>query len=177
MMVHDKKRTNLIKATERVLKTLQNGEPYTLNKLSEKTKLNFRTIKKSLAILELYQKLLENKRLDVSYLNKMASIQMKERVGMTSLPEKVQHLILKTSHYPTTSREEEILAFLYLHNAVDERSAITMSEDAKLRELVEAEHIIEKKGKFYLSKMGGMVAKGAMKLYPELKKLRQIITI
>ncbi|MGI0074681.1 MAG: hypothetical protein ACREA5_01925 [Nitrosotalea sp.] len=174
-MKHKRKRTDIMNATVKILEELKNGQPYTLNKLSEKTKLNFRTVKKSLALLELYQKELENKRLDVSYLDKMASIRIKEKIGMTSLPEKIQNLILKTAHYPIPNRDEEILTFLYLHKAIDEQSAIKMSEHNKLRELVEAEHVVEKKGRFYLSKMGKTIVKGAMKLYPELGKMHQLI--
>ena len=41
-------RTDLSKATLQIMKTIQNGEIYTLNKISEKTELNFRTVQKAL---------------------------------------------------------------------------------------------------------------------------------
>lgn len=165
-------RTDLSTATGVVLKTLESGEPFTLNKLSNETSLNFRTVKKVLDLLEKYQTILLEKKIDVSNLNKLTIIQMRERSGMLSLPEKVRHLIIKASYYPTVSREEEILTYLLVHNATELDSRIKIDRDRTLEKLIKAGHIEEKNGRFYLTNMGKIVANGALTLYPELKSTR-----
>lgn len=162
-------RTDLSTATGVVLKTLGSGEPFTLNKLSNETSLNFRTVKKVLDLLEKYQAILLEKKIDVSNLDNLTIVQMRERSGMLSLPEKVRHLIIKASYYPTVSREEEILTYLLAHDATDATSRIKIDKDQILMKLVRAGHVGEKNGKFYLTNMGKIVANGALMLYPELK--------
>ncbi|MGH9876640.1 MAG: hypothetical protein ACRD5H_03305 [Nitrososphaerales archaeon] len=71
------------------------------------------------------------------------------------------------------SKEEEVLAYLLLHNAVDPRSAIPMQKNNILEKLVKAEHIEEKRGRYHLTSVGKMVAQGALKLYPELKTVAE----
>ena len=88
---------------------------------------------------------------------------------MLSLPEKVRHLIIKASYYPTVSREEEILTYLLARDATDTTSRIKMDKDQILVKLIKAGHVDEKNGKFYLTNMGKIVANGALMLYPELK--------
>lgn len=169
-MKRKQRRTDLSTATEVVLKTLESGEPFTLNKLSNETALNFRTVKKVLELLEKYQTVLLEKKLDISNLDNLTIIQMRERSGLLSLPEKVRHLIIKASYYPTISREEEILTYLLSHNAIDVNSKIKLDRDQTVTKLIKAGHIEEKNGRFYLTNMGKMVANGAILLYPELKK-------
>ncbi len=162
-------RTDLSTATGVVLKTLESGEPFTLNKLSNETALNFRTVKKVLDLLEKYQAILLEKKIDISNLDNLTIVQMRERSGLLSLPEKVRHLIIKASYYPTVSREEEILTYLLAHDATDVTSRIKMDKDKILVKLVKAGHVGEKNSKFYLTNMGKIVANGALMLYPELK--------
>lgn len=162
-------RTDLSTATGMVLKTLESGEPFTLNKLSNETSLNFRTVKKVLNILEKYQAILLEKKIDVSTLDNLTIIQMRDRSGLLSLPEKVRHLIIKASYYPTVSREEEILTYLLAHDATKIDSRIKIDKDQTLVKLIKAGHVEEKNGKFYLTNMGKLVANGALILYPELK--------
>lgn len=168
-----RERRDILTATTMVLETLKSGEPFTLNKLATETGLNFRTVKKSLELLERVGSLLIEKKIDVSRSDKLTLIQMKERIGLASLPEHLQHLIIKTAYYPTVSREEEILAYLLLHNAIDARSAISMRKDSTLERLIEAEHVEEKRGRYYLTSVGKMVTQGALKLYPELKTVTE----
>ena len=172
-MVRGRNRKDIVTATTMVLETLKSGEPFTLNKLTARTGLNFRTVKKVLELLERSQSALLEKKIDVLHADKLTVIQMKEKTGLASLPEHVQHLIIKTAYYPTVSREEEILSYLLLQNAVDARSRLVMQKDVTLEELVEAGHIEEKDGRYYLTSVGKMVAEGALKLYPELKTVRE----
>jgi transcription initiation factor IIE alpha subunit len=162
-------RTDLSTATGVVLKTLESGETFTLNKLSNETSLNFRTVKKVLDLLEKCQAILLEKKIDISNLDNLTIIQMRERSGMSSLPEKVRRLVIKASYYPTVSREEEILTYLLAHNATETNSRIRIDKDQTLTKLLKAGHVEEKSGKFYLTNMGKIVANGALTLYPELK--------
>lgn len=165
-------RTDFSTAIQKVLSTLESGEPYTLNKLAQDTKLNFRTVKKAIELLQESQKLLHDKVLETSSMDNLTLIRIKDKGGLALYPENVQRLILRTSYYPTASREEQVLTYLLLNNATNERSAIEMPEDKVVIELIEAEHIAKsEEGKYYLTSVGQMIAKGALKLYPELKDI------
>ena len=59
---------------------------------------------------------------------------------------------------------------------------INILEDNTLKELVEAEHVGKINGKYYLTEDGRYIAKGALKLYPELEKIsleipKQIVSV
>jgi len=161
-------RTDFASATLQVMRTIQNGEEYTLNKISEKTELNFRTVKKVLELLEECQKQLESKKINITHLEHATRIQMKTKHGLTSMPNHIQKMLIRTSYYPTPDRNEELLVYLLQHGAVKHTSAITITPSKILDELVTAEHLIKKGKKYYLSDMGAITAKGAMSLYPEL---------
>jgi len=165
-----KTRTDFATALEMILDILKTGEPYSMSKLAKEANLNFRTVKKILHVLEFSQSSFSGKHLDVSNLDNLTVVKMKEKTGMTLFPEHIQNLIIKTSHYPTVSREEEILTYILLKNAVNPDSAIDLLEDHILKELVEAEHVGKISGKYYLTEDGRYIAKGALKLYPELKE-------
>ena len=161
-------RTDLSKATLQIMKTIQNGESYTLNKISKKTELNFRTVQKALALIEACQKQLESKKINIIHMDHATHIQMKTKSGITSMPLNIQKMLLRTSYYPTPDRNEEVLVYLLQNNAIKNTSAIPMGSSTILDELVTAEHIIKKGRKYHLSEMGVITAKGAVSLYPEL---------
>lgn len=161
-------RTDLATATLQVMETIQDGNEYTLNMISEKTSLNFRTVQKSLRLIEEFQKGFELKKLNIVHLKNATRIQMTPKSGLTSMPINVQKMLIRTSYYPTPSREEEVLVYLSQKGAIDVKSGIGMESSKILEELVNAEHIIKKGKKFYLSDMGVITAKGAVSLYPEL---------
>lgn len=94
-------RTDLSKATLQIMKTIQNGEIYTLNKISEKTELNFRTVQKALALIEACQKQLESKKINITHTDHATHIQMKAKSGITSMPLNIQKMLMRTSYYPT----------------------------------------------------------------------------
>ena len=177
-----KTRTDFVTAYQKVLGILKSGEPYTLNKLSNEASLNFRTVKKILYVLESSQSSFSGKYLDVSNLKNLTVIKMKEKTGLTLFPEHIQSLIIKTSHYPTVSREEEVLVHLLLKNATNRNSTIDLLEDQTLKDLVEAEHVEKTNGQYFLTEDGKYIAKGALKLYPELEKIsleipKQIVNV
>lgn len=161
-------RTDFASATLQIMKAIQNGDEYTLNKLSDKTELNFRTVQKVLKLLEECQKQLESKKINITHLENSTRIQMKSKNGITSMPMNIQKMLIRTSYYPTPDRNEELLVYLLQHDATEYASAIHMDHSKILDELVMAEHIIKKGKKYYLSDMGTITAKGAISLYPEL---------
>lgn len=168
-----KTRTDFSSAVTKTLEILRDGEMYTQNKLAQKTDLNSRTIQKVLILLDDVQSALREKEIGITVMENAKVIRMSERSGLASFPEKVQSLILKTIYHPTTSREEEILTHLLLTNALDEKSAITIPKDKILKELIEAEFVSKTtNNRFYLTSDGKTIAKGALKLYPELREIK-----
>lgn len=161
-------RTDLTSATLQIIKTLQNGESYTLNKISRETELNFRTVQKAFKLIEACQEQLESKKINIIHRNHAVCIQMKSKNGTTSMPTDIQKMLVRTYYYPTPDRNEELLVYLLQNNATKSASAIPMNSSKLLDELVVAEHIIKKGKKYYLSEMGTITAKGAASLYPEL---------
>ena len=161
-------RTDLTSATLQIMKTIANGKPYTINKLSEKTELNFRTVQKALALIEACQRQLESKKINITHLEHATHIQMKTKNGITSMPIHIQKMLMRTTYYPTPDRNEEVLVYLLQNHAITSSSAIHMNSNAILDELVSAEHVIRKGEKYYLSEIGIITAKGAISLYPEL---------
>ena len=168
-----KTRTDFPSAVTKTLEVLKDGEAYTQNKLAQKTDLNARTIQKILILLNEVQTTLRERKIDIAEMDNSKIIRMREPSGLASFPEKIQSLILKTLYYPTTSREEEVLTHLLLTNALDEKSSITIPKDKILNQLIVSEFIAKtSNGRFYLTTDGKMVAKGALKLYPELKEMK-----
>jgi hypothetical protein len=164
-------RTDFSTAVTKALKILKSGESFTQNKLAQKTALNARTIQKVLLLLDEVQSVLKEREIDVSDLDNVKIIRMKERTGLASLPEGIQKIIIKTLYYPTASRDEEVLTHLLIRHAIDDKSSVSIPEDKILHGLQEAGYVSKKDGKFYLTDDGVVVAKGAMELYPELKEL------
>jgi hypothetical protein len=168
-------RTDFATAVGKTLETLQSGESFTQNKLAQKTKLNFRTLQKVLAHLGEVQSILHENMIDISNLDNVKIVRMKERVGLTSFPESMQKTIIKTLYYPTSSREEEILVHLLIRRAISKNSAIGIHEDAILKELLNMKYVTKtKSSSYYLTSDGIMLAKGALKLYPELKEIKKL---
>lgn len=166
-------RTDFSTAIQRVLHTLKNGDPYTLNKLSQEAKLNFRTVKKIIDFLQKNQISTLDKTLEVSSTDNLTFIRLKEKSGLALYPEHIQQLIIRTTYYPTTTREEEVLAYLFLHEATNGKSAVNISKDKIVEELIKAEHLAKTNdGRYYLTEDGIMIARGAIKLYPELDNIK-----
>jgi hypothetical protein len=167
-----KHRTDFPTALTRILRVLGTGNPYTLNKLAEEARLNFRTVKKSIDFLSTNQTSFLDKGLDISSLNNVTVVRLKEKASLSLYPANIQQLIIRTVYYPTMSREEEILAHLFMKGAIDNNSAMAITQDKVLRELIDAEHVaVTYDGLCYLTEDGKMIAEGALKLYPELERL------
>ncbi|MCD6537138.1 hypothetical protein J7L18_00790 [Candidatus Bathyarchaeota archaeon] len=166
------KRTSFPDAVMSILKALKKGDWYSISRLSRETKLNRRTVEKALALLVEVQKELLEKQLDIVDLQKTKMVQLKNRLGLLSLPENVQKLIIRTAYFPAPSREEEVLVYLYLKKALSPETAIKMEKSAVVEKLLKQGQLLEKDdGLIYLSDEGEIVAKGALKIYPELENV------
>ena len=161
-------RTDLTNAVLQIIKTTQDGKSYTLNKISEETKLNFRTVQKALRLIEACQTQLESKKINITRSKHAIHIQTKPKIGISSMPIDVQKMLIRTSYYPTPDRSEEVLVYLLQNGATKNTSAIKMNPSIVLDELITSEHVIRKGRNYYLTDMGTLTAKGAMSLYPEL---------
>lgn len=75
--------------------------------------------------------------------------------------------------WPEMNEDDIVLLALLDSKAIDAKSAITMPDSKALRDLVEAEHIVNIDGKYHLSKDAQMIAKSVACVYPEEIKYRQ----
>ena len=174
-------RTSCPDAVRIVLDKLVHAQvPYSISHLSRETGLNRRTVMKTLDILMETQKSLKEKNLDMTKIGKTTVIQLSERGGLLKLPEDLQNLIIRTAYYPTPSREEEILVYLYREKAFFPENAIELDQSLLVKKLVEQGQLIEITKEdarahtrtYYLSDEGQIVSRGALKLYPELESAK-----
>lgn len=89
-------------------------------------------------------------------------------IKITSLPENMQKMVIKAI-YPSVTDEEKVLVALLKRGAVSEKTATVLPEEPALARLVDAEHVGKTAAsRYYLTRDGALIAKGALSLYPEL---------
>lgn len=163
-------RTTLTEACRIILQCLKEaGKPVTMSDLVRMTELNRKTVDKCAEFLQNIQKELERNKIVLNEMNHLKLIKLEPRVGMLSLPEKTQKLIIRTLYYPEPSEEVYLLAHLYLRKALDPKRAIRMPKTKPMQKLIKQGQILESRKRIYLSSEGMKVAKGALAIYPELK--------
>lgn len=166
-------RTTLTEACRIILQSLKEaGKPVTMSDLVRITELNRKTVDKCAEFLFNIQKELERNKIVLNEMNHLKLIKLEPRVGMLSLPEKTQKLIIRTLYYPEPSEEVYLLAHLYLRKGLDPERAIRMPKIKPMQKLIKQGQILESKKGIYLSPEGVKVAKGALTIYPELKDAR-----
>jgi len=164
-------RTTLTDACRRILQCLKEaGKPVTVSELVRMTELNRKTVDKCAEFLQAIQKELERNKIVLNKMDHLKLIKLEPRVGMLSLPEKTQRLIIRTLYYPEPSEEVYLLVNLYLRKALDMGHAGSMPKTKFLQKLIRQGQILESRKGIYLSPEGIKVAKGALAIYPELKK-------
>lgn len=167
----ERSRTDFPSAVQEVLKVLSDGRPYTIARLAQEANLNFRTVKKAIELIEKTQATLQSKRVEVSATSDNHTvIRITEKAGFASLPENIQNMVLK-SLYPSITEEDKVLVGLLKRGAVSEKTAVEMESSTALERLLEAEHVLSSGTRFYLSKDAQMIAKSALRFYPELKDI------
>jgi len=163
-------RTPIITACGIILRTLKKeGKPVTISELVRMTELNRKTVDKCTEFLQFIQKELERNKIVLNEMNHLKLMKLEPRVGMLSLPEKTQRLIIRTLYYPEPSEEAYLLAHLYLRKAVDPEHAIRMPKTKPMRKLIKQGQILESRKGIYLLSEGITAAKGSLIIYPELK--------
>ncbi len=170
------KRTSFPEAVKTIIETLEKGDSFSVSRLSQATNLNRRTVQKAVDFLKEIQHAFLEMRLDVTELQGAKVIQIKKSVGMLSLPEHIQHLIIRMAYFPTPSREEEILVHAFTKKALSAETAIRVSRSQLVDKLLKQGQLEETensraRASIYLSDEGQIVAKGALKLYPELQEI------
>ncbi len=164
-------RTPLTEACRIILRCLREaGKPVTVSELVRMTELNRKTIDKCTEFLQLIQKELERNKIVLNEINHLKLMKLEPRVGILSLPEKTQRLIIRTLYYPQPSEEVYLLVHLYLRKVLDLQHAISMPKTKPMRKLIKQGQILESRDSIYLSSEGITIAKGTLTMYPELKK-------
>lgn len=175
MQTPETQRTSFPAAVRGILNTLEKkGEGISVASLAREADLNRRTVEKALSLLEEVQKAFLEKKLDITTLERTKIVRFRN-TGLLGLPENIQKLIIRTAYFPVPSREEEILVFMHLRNSTSPESAVRIDRSQLLAKLLKQGQVLESTdGRVYLSDEGQTVAKGALKLYPELQDAVQL---
>lgn len=101
-------------------------------------------------------------------------IQLERRFGLLSYPDELQKFIIKAKYFPMLSEETYIMLNLYLRDAISREKAIPLKgRENGIKKLIEQEKINRKDVKnYYLSDEGIIIAKGALRIYPDLEQQR-----
>ena len=166
-------RTSFPEAVKIILETLKKEKSLSVNALSKETKLNRRTIEKSLKLLLEIQPYFQEIKIGIVESDWRKLVEVKERTGLLGLPENVQRLIIRTIYYPNPSEEEIVLIHLLLNEALSPAKALSISKSRASQKLVKQGQISETNGKLYLSDEGKIVAQGALQIYPELSEINK----
>ena len=164
----ERERISFPEAIIRILDTLGKGGSFSITSLAEEAKINRRTVEKAIPVLEHFQKCCSDKRIEIGRVNRMRTVRLTEKTGFLELPESLQKLIIRTAYYPTPSREEEILIYVYSQNATTPEKAITLEKTEMVKKLLKQGQLLEAEKGICLSDEGQIVVQGALKLYPEL---------
>lgn len=166
-------RTSFPEAVKIILETLKKEKSLSVNALSRETKLNRRTVEKSLKLLLEIQPYFQEIKLGSVESDWRKLVDVKDRTGLLGLPENVQRLIIRTIYYPNPTEEEIVLIHLLLNEAFSSAKALSLSPSRATQKLVEQGQISEANGRLHLSDEGKIVAQGALQIYPELSEINR----
>lgn len=137
------------------------GEALSINRISKESGLHFNTVQNYVKLIRRAQTL---PKLEVIKSGRSTLVRSK---GFLSLPEK-ERLKIVRREFPTPDEGEKIFINLLKSGATSKETAVKITKTPMLEKLISAEHIAEtKEGRFYLTKTGKMIARGAIKMYPE----------
>jgi len=166
-------RTSFPEAVKAVLETLKKEKSLSVNAISRETKLNRRTVEKSLKLLLEIQPYFQEMKLGSVESDWRKLVEVKERTGLLGLPENVQRLIIRTIYYPNPSEEEIVLIHLLLNEAFSPEKALSLSQSRAGQKLLKQGQLLETDKKVFLSDEGKIVAEGALSIYPELSEINK----
>jgi hypothetical protein len=170
-------RTSLDEACELIIKRLsEEQKPYSITGLAKESQLHRKTVEKAInLLLDLEQKWLGNYRLKLLTVDNRKIVTLESRTGLLSYPEDIQRLIIKSRHFPLPTPEAYTLVYLYLNGAVSPEGAMPVQGKKEiLRKLLRQGQIKEQKqSHYYLTDEGIIVAKGTLRIFPDLEKHRK----
>jgi DNA-binding transcriptional regulator YhcF (GntR family) len=167
-------RTSLDEACESIIKfLLKEQKLYSITGLARDLKLHRNTVEKCIQLLIRMEELaLDEYRLKLNTVDNKKIIALEKRIGLLSYPQEIQNLIIKKNYFPDPSSETSLLVDLYLKGAISFRKGIKIEKknDEIINKLVKQGQVkISKTGMIWLTDEGIIVAKGTLKIYPELK--------
>jgi hypothetical protein len=167
-------RTSLDDACEVIIKQLlEKQKPYSITGLAKEAGLHRKTVEKSINLLLTLEEIWnEYYRLKLNTIDNRKIITLESRTGLLSYPEDIQRLIIKARHFPMPTQEAYVLVNLYLNGAVSPKNALPVEGKKEiLNKLLKQEQIKEQgKSHYYLLEEGIIVAKGTLRIFPELEK-------
>jgi hypothetical protein len=89
--------------------------------------------------------------------------------GLASRPEEEQLKIVR-KHFPEADAKDKVLVGLFLGGALDGSKAASLDESDAAEELQATGMIAMREGRGYLTDLGATIAKGLLRIYPELVK-------
>ena len=170
-------RTSFPEAVKTVLEALKKEKSLSVNALSRETKLNRRTVEKSLKLLLDIQPYFQEMKLGSIESDWRKLVELKERTGLLGLPENVQRLIIRTIYYPNPSEEEIVLIHLLLNKAFSPEKALSLGKSRAIEKLAKQGQLVQTDGRLYLSDEGKIVAQGALQIFPELSEMNRHSTV
>lgn len=176
---NESSRTSLDEACQTLFKVLVDRQkPYSMTGLAKETRLHRQTVEKCINLFWTLEKAyLDNYRLKVNIIDKKKVIELERRTGLLSYPLEIQRLIIKTQHFPLPTSEGYALVYLYLKDATSPSKAIpinTQVENEVLERLLRQGQIKETtESEYYLTDEGIVIAKGTLRIFPELEAQRQ----
>jgi DNA-binding transcriptional regulator YhcF (GntR family) len=169
-------RTSLDEACGEIIRRLsEQQKPYSITSLAKESQLHRKTVEKAIKLLLTEQEWLDNYRLKLLTVDNRKIITLESRTGLLSYPEDIQRLIIKARHFPMPTPEVYPLVYLYLNDAISLEKAISVKgKNEVLQKLLRQGQIREqKKSRYYLTEEGIIVAKGTLRIFPELEKHRK----
>lgn len=92
-----------------------------------------------------------------------------ERRGLASRPEEEQLRVVR-KHFPEADAKDRVLVGLFLGGALGDSKAVSLDASGATEELQTTGMIVMKEGHGHLTDLGATIAKGLLKIYPELVK-------
>jgi hypothetical protein len=146
---------------------------YSMTRLAKESKLHRNTVEKCIELFLNLEKLgLEDYRIKRESVDNKKIIFLERRTGLLSFPEDIQNLIIKLRYYPVPSEEGTILVHLFINNAISPTNALKLGNNEKFNKLIDQGQIKRSRNGIYLSDEGIIVAKGILKIFPDLEKIK-----
>lgn len=171
------RRTPSTEAVKIVIDTLHQNpsNPMTIQDIARRTNLNRRTVEKAIDVLKYvydrssHEDLIAFRSGGANFIE-VKSNGKKNQLGLLDLPDNVQRLVIRTAYFPTPSEEEFVLIHLLMQRAETPELAAKLELTPTVLTLLKQENIAKaSRGTFYLTEVGGIIAKGALSTYPELE--------